>query len=528
MIHKKTLGIIVLIVLFGFALRIPYFFHVMQDVDEGCYAGIAAVLMDGGLPYVNAVENKPPAIFYIYQLTFFLFGKYNMTAVHMITFVCTLCTAVVLSILANKLGGKKSALFALLFYLTFTAALYSKMIAANTEIFMALPYSLAVLLLWHAMNKEKGWLYFTAGFVSGLSPLIKQVGGVEIIAVFACLLIAIPFLFEKKQIIPSFAACIKFGFGFVTPIIVVALLFYKKGILQDWIFWNITYPKRYISYGASSQSFLSQAVAEFIPFVLATVILWALSFLWIKRAVADLRLQKNRFESLFSIFLALWFVASTGATFLGNRMFGHYFIQIIPPLCLMASLYAGKLLNESSVRRRKLWTTTIVALIIAPGIVFTAMAVSFEAVTDTWGKISPDFRPAAQYIKMNTRAEDKIFVWGWFTPLYVYSERTPATRFVNTHMHTGYIKGNDPNEKDRADLAWQIIPEAWPMLEKDLKSNPPELIIDSSPGNYHDFGRYPIKNYPLLREFIETNCVFEKSIAGVDIYRCRQAQRSVQ
>jgi 4-amino-4-deoxy-L-arabinose transferase-like glycosyltransferase len=527
MSYKRTLGIIVLIVLFGFVLRIPYFLHVMQDADEGQYAAVAAVLMDGGLPYANAVENKPPAIFYIYLATFILFGKYNMTAVHMAGFLFTLCTAAVLSILANKLGGKKSALFALFFYLTFTAALYPKMIAANTEIFMALPYTLAVLLLWHAMDKKRRWLYFAAGFVSGISPLFKQVGGVEVIAVSAYFLIAIPVLLGKKRIIPSLAVCINYALGFVSPIIVVVFLFYRKGILSDFIFWTIKYPNRYISSGAASRGFLSQILEEFIPFVLATVILWILAFLWMKRTAADLRFQRNKSESSFPIFLVMWFVASVAVTFLGKRMYGHYFIQIIPSLCLMAALFAGKLLDESSARRRNIWRTAIVALTLIPGIVFVFMAVSFEAVTDTWGKISPDFRPAAEYIKEHTRVEDKIFVWGYFTPLYVYSGRTPSSRFNYTIMHTGYIKGNGPSEKDRADLNWLAAPEVWPMLEKDLKDSPPELIIDTSPGNYHFYGRYPLKNYPLMREFVEKNCMFEKSLAGVDIYRCQSGVKTI-
>jgi hypothetical protein len=313
----------------------------------------------------------------------------------------------------------------------------------------------------------------------------------------------------------------QYGIGFSIPTAVVASVFYRRGILADWIFWNITYPNRYISSGASSQSFLSQIVAEFVPFVMATVILWILSFVWIKRVAADLHNRKNSFERPFTLFILLWFVSGTLVTFLGNRMFGHYFIQIIPPLALMAALFAGRSLDESGEKIRKLWRYAAVTLTLLPGIVFTGMAVSFEATTDTWGGVKPDFRPAAEYIKKNTNSEDKIFVWGWFTPLYVYSGRTPSTRFVNTHMHTGYLKGNDPNEADRADIAWQVVPEAWPMLEKDLIDNPPELIVDTSPGNYHDFGRYPIKNYPMLREFIEKRCRFEKNIAGVDIYRCK-------
>jgi 4-amino-4-deoxy-L-arabinose transferase-like glycosyltransferase len=525
MIHKKTLGIIILIIVFGFGLRIPFFLHVMQDADEGEYAAVAAVLMNGGLPYADAVLNKPPAIAYIYLAAFSLFGKYNMTSVHMAGFLCTLCTAVVLGILANKLGGRKSALFALLFYLAFTASLYPKMIAANTEIFMVLPYSLAVLLLWNAMNKEQGWLYFVAGFVSGLSPLFKQVGGIEIIAVFAYFLIAIPLIFGKKRIIPSLAACINYGLGFVMPIIVVALLFYRKGILQDFVFWTITYPGRYVSSGAAGRGFLSQILEEFIPFMLATAILWILAFFWMKRTAADFRFQKNRFESSFSIFLAIWFALSVGVTFLGKRMYGHYFIQAIPALSLMAALFAGKLLDESSVIRKRIWRAAIIALTLIPAIVFAGMAISFEAVTDTWGKVSPDFRPAAIYIEEHTRVEDKIFVWGYFTPLYVYSHRTPSTRFSYTIMQTGYIKGNGQGEKDRADINWLAAPEAWPMLEMDFKNDPPELIIDTCPGDYHFYGRYPMRNYPLMREYVDKNYVFEKSIAGVDIYRCKTAKK---
>jgi hypothetical protein len=84
----------------------------------------------------------------------------------------------------------------------------------------------------------------------------------------------------------------------------------------------------------------------------------------------------------------------------------------------------------------------------------------------------------------------------------------------------GYKKGNDPGEEDRADLAWLFVPESWAMPENDLNRDPPELIVDTSPSDYHDFGRYPIKDYPILRSFVDRNCRLEKSIAGIDIYRC--------
>jgi hypothetical protein len=35
MIIKRIIGFIALIMLFGLVLRLPYFFHAIQDIDEG-------------------------------------------------------------------------------------------------------------------------------------------------------------------------------------------------------------------------------------------------------------------------------------------------------------------------------------------------------------------------------------------------------------------------------------------------------------------------------------------------------------
>ena len=521
MTRRMTIEFVALILVFGFALRVPYFFHVMQDIDEGSHAAVAAILMDGGLPYANAVNNKPPGIFYIYLATFYLFGKYNMTAVHMLAFFWTVATGIVLGMLAKNLWGKTAGLFALLFYLTFTTALYPKMMAANSEIFMALPYSLAVLLLWHALATGKGYLFFFSGLMSGLALLIKQVAGVEVLAVSLYILVVIPLFYGKKRIFASVRDCVKYWAGFVLPVGIVAWIFYKYGILADQVFWNVTYPQRYIGLGSASHSFMSQIFAEFVPFVLSTLILWVLATMWIKRGLMNLSREHEPVASHFSLFLILWLIASMYAAFIGNRMYGDYFIQILPALSLMAAIVAGRYFDEKGAswgNRRK---AAILVLTILPGIVFTGMAIRYEATTDTWGGIRPDFRPATDYIKAHTRPEDKIFVWGWFTPIYVYSRRTPSTRFVFTTMHTGYMRGHDPNEEDRADITWLEVPEAWPMLKEDLNRNPPELIVDTSPGNYHDFGRYPLKDYPILRGFVEENCRLEIQIGGTNIYRCR-------
>jgi hypothetical protein len=134
---KKTLGIIVLILLFGFILRIPYFIHTMQDMDEGCYAGIAAILMDSGRHAPMQLKISRPAFFISINGRFLFSGKYNMLAVHGNVFLDPM-HGIILSGIAYKMNGIKS------FICTFVLSdVYRcpvpKMIAANSEIFMTLP-----------------------------------------------------------------------------------------------------------------------------------------------------------------------------------------------------------------------------------------------------------------------------------------------------------------------------------------------------------------------------------------------------
>lgn len=516
--YKSFLYLIAFIILWSLLLRIPYFFHTLQDVDEGMHAANAVTLMNGGTIYVDAVaDNKPPGIYFIYYITFLLFGAYNMVAIHAITYLCTLTTALILGFLAYKMIGKSAALLALTFYMTFTAALYPKMLAANTEIFMALPYAMAALLLWCAVAKEKGYIFFLSGIAAGIATLIKQVGGAAY-AAFLIYFILLPLIDNKRKWFSSIKACVWFSTGFFFPITMLGLLFYRQGILPDAIFWTITQPFKYIGHGAANLSFWSQILEEFIPFIFSMPFLWIFTFLWIKRASIP---WYNKETSGFSFFLVLWLIVSIAATFIGKRMYGHYFIQILPPLCLIAALGASEhFSNERGFRSSKYWSVATLVLTLLAGIIFTGMAIFFEAATDTWGKLEPDFRPAVEYIRKHTEPMDKIFVWGWFSPVYVYSERAAATRFTATFMLVEYNQGNDLDEEDRSDRTWTYIPEAWPMLEADMKRNKPTLIIDTSPGDYHNFGRYPLKDYPVISDYVNENCRIETRIAGMDIYRC--------
>ena len=74
--NSKTFGILLvfLSVFFNFYFRYP-FLNIPLERDEGEYSYISNVIADGGVPYRDAFDQKPPAVFYLYYLVFLLFGK---------------------------------------------------------------------------------------------------------------------------------------------------------------------------------------------------------------------------------------------------------------------------------------------------------------------------------------------------------------------------------------------------------------------------------------------------------------------
>ena len=77
--HFAALGIILLTV----AIRLPSLLHPQPLDERGDYSVIANEIVDGGRPYVDAVDRKPPLLFWIYAAVFKVAGKINWKALHM-------------------------------------------------------------------------------------------------------------------------------------------------------------------------------------------------------------------------------------------------------------------------------------------------------------------------------------------------------------------------------------------------------------------------------------------------------------
>ncbi len=135
-----ALGIILLTV----AIRLPSLLHPLPIDDEAGYSVIANEIVDGGRPYIDAVDRKPPLLFWTYAAAFKVAGEYNWIALHILSLIWTLATMAGLYVIAKQLFDRETGLIAALFYSVFQPWASFKNLAFNGEMIM----NLAIVWAW--------------------------------------------------------------------------------------------------------------------------------------------------------------------------------------------------------------------------------------------------------------------------------------------------------------------------------------------------------------------------------------------
>src|SRR6516164_4825398 len=107
-----ALGVVLLTVV----TRLPALVHPRPIDDEGIYSVVANEIVDGGRPYTDAVERKPPLLFWTYAAIFKVAGKFNWKALHIVALAWTLCAMAGLYVIGRELFDRATGLIAALFY----------------------------------------------------------------------------------------------------------------------------------------------------------------------------------------------------------------------------------------------------------------------------------------------------------------------------------------------------------------------------------------------------------------------------
>jgi 4-amino-4-deoxy-L-arabinose transferase-like glycosyltransferase len=480
------------------AIRLPSLLHPRPIDSEAMYSVVANEIVDGGRPYADAVERKPPLLFWTYAAIFEVAGKFNWKALHLVALVWTLCTMAGLYVIGTELFDSNTGLIAALFYSVFQPWWTWKTLAFDGEMLMNLPITWAWAIAFRRSASRLRPELFVAGAFLGAAFLLKQPAAIAAVPLGIYLLLPSYRAGRSLTRMNSIIQAALLTTGFFAALGVVTIVLWKQGILHDAFYWTIAdhdVPHVFWQKGmVQTLTFLGAC----LPLVIGPIM-----------ACRDKEGIWSGKTAERTALLGLLVASAIGGA-AGARFYPHYYVQLIPPLALLAAPYYARLWSRTNQPPHWLLQPKVTYA----WLVLTVVAFSIKH----WTGLEPRRVPsdAGRYLFTHSAPDDRIFVWGQTPEIYIDAHRRPASRYITTFPLTGYVFGGPiPGFNTRS----RISPGAWTNLEQDFARHPPSFIVDVQPDPKS--AQYPVKDFPRLAKLLSERYEPVAHTAEGVIYRIR-------
>jgi 4-amino-4-deoxy-L-arabinose transferase-like glycosyltransferase len=474
--RRNDLARLALVVLaFAALLRLPAFFVDVFNSDETFLATQAEVIQDGGNLYHEAADRKPPLVPYVYAAAFEVFDTRDLWSVRVFAIAAAALTGFLVALEARRRYGRRAAwCTGLLCVFALVAFAPQDGQAANFEVFMLPAMTASVLLARRGRARS-------AGAAVAVATLAKQTGALTLV----------PVLYLVWRTRGRRGVGDALG-GFALPLALVAAALGPGQLF----YWTVLGNGSYVSVETASTVVLSSFVLMTLGWVGCNLpIVWRLPAAWRARRVVARDGETDAD-------LWIWLASGVVGVMIGLRFFGHYYLQLIPPLCLLT----GAALSRGS---RRIATVTVAFA--------AAFAIAFSAAGYFMRPFGPEppYVPVSRFLAAHTTARDRVLVWGSVPEIYWASGALPASRLITTNT---FLAGNHPGRPPEDAAPEDSDPEVWDWFFQDLAEHPPRYIVDTSPAAIRGAQWTPISRFPRLEAMLENQYRFVKSIDDIDLY----------
>lgn len=412
--------------------------------DQGVFAAVADVIERGGMPYKDAWDTKPPGIFYVFWLSFKLFGRSQM-APRLFDMLWTLATAVAVWAIARRLlspwAGAAAGLIFLFRYATHGYYWHT----TQCDGFAALPLALAALAVAAAEGRRSPGYAAGAGAFAALAITFKFTLGVFLVVPLVAAAAS-----SEESVGSRLARAASYLAGCAALLLLVAALMWRAGALghmaETLFVWDSQYA-RVQAPGLAHHNVLQEILRFLIGDPLP--LLFPIGLLAVVGAIdLTLRPASGRMRWL----APAWALAMTAQIWVQGRYYSYHWLPVLPPLAILAAQgLRSTALVLSRIRKQWVRHTASAAGVLAL-CAFLAFAYwsflkfpikhlmgrvprdtylrGFDSATHTDFSLVED-REVASWIQEHTGASTPIFVWGFESLVYFLADRPPATRFVH-------------------------------------------------------------------------------------------------
>lgn len=461
-------SLVVVALLMSLGLHLPGMMVHLFNSDEASLATMAMSINRGGRLYTDTADRKPPAVPHVYAAVFEATGSVDLRPVRAVGALALAATAVLLALEAERrFRSRKAAWGALVLFLLGSVSFFpADAQAAGFELFMLLPMTGAMV----AAGRKRALL---AGACLAVACLCKQ----------TAIVTAVPMawlLYRNGGWRPVLRSAVSGA-----AVIGLTAIYFGP---SEFLLWTVTGNGGYASLRGSIPATIWRGVSMSLAFIGLYLGMVPLAVLAARRRIG-------------TVDLWLWLAGGALTVVVGLRFFGHYYLQMLPPLALLA---AGVLPRLAPMARRLAVGFTAVSAAVMIAVAFLP--------ADERGLLS--YGSVAAEVRRMTAPSETIFVWGEFPEIYWASERDSATRFIHTGFITGQSGGRDIGVARPSDG----MPGAWRLLDEDFQAHPATLIVDTSEANIRGSKFFPLDQTALWVR-IRHEYVLVDTVDGVRFYR---------
>jgi hypothetical protein len=428
--------------------------------DEGEYAYMGQLMLQGIPPYQLAYNMKLPGTYAAYAAILALFGQ-TPAAIHWGLILINSATTVLLYLLGAHLSGRPAGVVACACFALLSAGQTVMGISAHATHFVILPALAGILVLLRAMEKRHLLLYLTSGILVGLAFLMKQPG--IFLALFAGSCLVCDELRQRPVEARRWASRAgTFAVGAIAPFAVTCLILFESGVFDTFWFWTFDYARAYGSIVMASDG-LFRLAATFPKVASPAAPIWILAAFGL---TAPLLHPPARSHGCFYVGFAL---CSFLAVCPGYYFRPHYFILLLPATALLAGLAVSSAAQYFMAKTAFPGLIPVLCMVLAFGYSVSRQSRFFfeldpgAACRESYG-ISPfpDSPEIAKYLRDHTGKDARIAVLGSEPQIYFYSGRRSATGFL-------YMYGLMEDQKYALRMQREMIAE--------IEKSSPEFVV---------------------------------------------------
>ncbi len=480
--------------------------------DSGAFLYIGDQILHGKLPYRDAWDSKPPAIFYL-DAAALVIGRGSRWGVWMIEFVSLFAAGLFSYISVKKLWGTLPAIGALILWIIgFSLALEG---GNFTEEYPLSLHFFSFILFLKLMEVPKNRLYsFLLGLAFSISFLFRPNNAV-VEAVILLTFFLLQIMQRNWRVL--FTQILWAGSGILLPILITGFYFWRQGILSDAveasIFYNFTYS--------------NTAITTTSPLVAGFRIFGWLAWIATAGYLIALYYALTLKQSIYFLLLIGWPLIIYMSD-LAKRNYPHYFINWLPFLCLLSGLTLHLLTSRLSARIKRplLWERIALGTSAVGAFAFFLIgghAIEYEKAIQRIANrdaIGIEIRTrTAAYVENHTQPSDLVLFWAASPGENFMSNRaTPSASL----FYPLYLRSNIA--KQLSDQFLQDVESTHPILivdlgdEESLSLDPKQRTQQIADGFAWE---YPPDNLDEFFRFVEENYYLEAKVGNKTIYRIR-------